>query len=497
MNPETNEHLISEEDWWNDFISKLIFWTDKQEFCINENDVFVNDNEKFYELFKDNPNISVLKLPKNYHPQIQYFIEAVGISHLSKSVKIGLVSEVTPVIERGLTKQIQNYVPYILRYLYKLEHDHYERLKKDVISAQLKNLTCYSLESLKVKYSLNNESVPSEQDSLLYNGNLYIQREKLEDTDHLAIELSKLFGDMRGLDDFLISLFDKKTEDKIERLMKAKGIEELPNDEKEWSHVVEMKGEFVEGKERGETIVEKKLPPLNISEAPQTSMPSQIPEGSESIIEQKRIEKKEWQPELTPAEVETQVNKLQVLERTEPKSTIPEILEAGEPRSEPQPPPKPPRETAKDTLTQEAKTAIGKWGEEFALKCLKDKLSKKYHQGEVKETEDGFAIICEDKTFVELHWLNKNRDEGEGYDIKVIENDNEEYIEVKSTTTDDKGWFDMSNKQWEFVLEKEDNFHIYRIYNAGTKEAKLVDIPNPKQLWQEGRLTAYPIRIRI
>lgn len=93
--------------------------------------------------------------------------------------------------------------------------------------------------------------------------------------------------------------------------------------------------------------------------------------------------------------------------------------------------------------------------------------------------------------------LNKYVDNGEGCDIELIENLNKKYIEVKSTKADAKDWFEVSRRQWELAQEEGDNFHIYRIYNAGTNKAKLVDIPNPSKLWEEGDLTAYPIRIQI
>jgi hypothetical protein len=257
LNPENNEHLISEEEWWNDFISKPIFWTNKEEFWINDNNVFVNDKQEIYELFKDNPEISFLKLPENYHPKIQHFIKETHISYLSKAVKMELVSKEIPEIEQDLTEQIQCFVPYILRYLYQSAYSDYERLKKDGTLSKLKNLTCYSFESLEVKYNLGSEFVFGKRGCFLYDQNLYIQKDKLEDTDHLAIELSKLFGEVRGFDDFLISLFEKKTDAKIENWLRAKGIQELPEEEKECLRIAEADRRMAEEKEEKEITAEK------------------------------------------------------------------------------------------------------------------------------------------------------------------------------------------------------------------------------------------------
>jgi hypothetical protein len=150
-----------------------------------------------------------------------------------------------------------------------------------------------------------------------------------------------------------------------------------------------------------------------------------------------------------------------------------------------------------DKLSPKAKKAIGKWGEEYALKYLQKKFCTKYSNGNIEKKPDGLIIKFNGQIKVEVHWLNKDEDNGEGYDIEVIENLNKKYIEVKSTKADAKDWFEVSRRQWELAQEEGDNFHIYRIYNAGTNKAKLVDIPNPSKLWEEGDLTAYPIRIQI
>ena len=472
LNPEKNEHLISEEGWWNDFISKPIFWTDKEEFWYNDNNVFVNDDPELYRLFKDNPKISFLKLPNNDYPKIQYFIEAVHISYLSKAVKIELATEETPRIEQDLTNQIRDIVPYILRYLYKSFHSDYERLKNDGKLTQLKNLTCYSVESLNVKYVVGSEEVSGKRSSLLYNGNLYIQKERLEHTDSLAIEFSKFFGDIKGLDNFLVVLFYKKTKDKIENYLKTQGIQELPDDEQEWWFgriPATLTEEGVDEKKDEQTIIEP--PPSEAGKA-------------------------DWSPSITPMEAEVRVEQFQPTETRSKaeKDQLPERrnghgkttwISSDEDKQD------------RDTLSPETKKSIGRWGEEYALKCLKDKLSIKYSKGVVKDTEYGFTIICDDKTVVKVDWLNKIEEKGKGYDIEVHENSDVTYIEVKSTKTDAKEWFDISSTQWEFIQEMGDKFHIYRVYNAGTKKATLMDIPNPKKLWQEGHLTAYPIRVKI
>jgi hypothetical protein len=68
----------------------------------------------------------------------------------------------------------------------------------------------------------------------------------------------------------------------------------------------------------------------------------------------------------------------------------------------------------------------------------------------------------------------------------LIENAREEYIEVKSTKLGAKKLITLSGSQWKLAQERGENFHIYRVYDAGTKRAKLVDIPNPTSFCLKG-----------
>ena len=98
---------------------------------------------------------------------------------------------------------------------------------------------------------------------------------------------------------------------------------------------------------------------------------------------------------------------------------------------------------------------------------------------------------------MEIIWLNKNGESREHYDIKIVENGEEIFIEVKSTKEYGKDWFQVSKDQWRLMKENGNKFYIYRVYGAGTKEAKIEKICNPAKLWEEGRIDAYPIGIEI
>lgn len=152
-----------------------------------------------------------------------------------------------------------------------------------------------------------------------------------------------------------------------------------------------------------------------------------------------------------------------------------------------------------EKLSHKSKVDIGNWGERYVLfQWLKDEFSKEFPEKEEIETENGYRIVNQGITIAEVFWLNKYRNGSEGYDIKIVKGDKEDYIEVKSTKTEAKDWIIMTRKEWKVAQEKGDHFHIYRIYNAGSKNTvRRKKITNPVKLWQNGDLDAYATHLKV
>eukprot|EP00106_Octopus_bimaculoides_P011475 XP_014778917.1 PREDICTED: uncharacterized protein LOC106875339 [Octopus bimaculoides] len=87
-----------------------------------------------------------------------------------------------------------------------------------------------------------------------------------------------------------------------------------------------------------------------------------------------------------------------------------------------------------------------------------------------------------------ISWMNELQETGQPYDIKVVlkktdengsQHFHEEYIEVKSTLSEKKSIFEISNKELEFANQKLANYHLYRVFNAGnSNNVRLLKIEN-------------------
>lgn len=107
---------------------------------------------------------------------------------------------------------------------------------------------------------------------------------------------------------------------------------------------------------------------------------------------------------------------------------------------------------------------IGRWGEQRVYQYL------------LRQKEANPNIV-------EVKWCNKENEKGAPYDMEISCQTDlgivQTFIEVKATTKDDKDVFEISSQQIQFAQEHQENFQIYRVFNAGDRErVRLVRIDN-------------------
>jgi len=501
LSPDKVGNPISQEDWWGEFIEKSIFLTDRGEFRCRGN-IFINDDNEIYELFKYEEDIGFLWLPEGYHlNKIKFFIKACGLSYISKNTKAELSLESDRYSkDEELTKSVQTRVPYVLRYLYWKENQAYEELKKEEILKKIGAIGVYATENLKVEYSVNvNEWKKiyrvTGRNCIHYDGNLYILKDNTN-INHLALEFSKLFGKIKGLDSFLLLIMKIDTSE-IEQIMRIQNISELPETEmnilKKVPEILKTKQKEKKEEEKLEETSFKKEETEESSTLTKTTPQPLLGSAGYAAetgedISDKTIEKN-WTPEVSPEKAH--INVEEYIPEKERKSSDKKSSIDKSPATYGG------NTTPTEVLSKKAKEAIGYWGEKYAFICIKNKLMEKYPGTSLVDTEQGFRLEKDGSAIVEVVWLNKKEESGEHYDIKIVENGEELFIEVKSTKEYGKAWFQVSKDQWRLMKEKGDKFYIYRVYGAGTKEAKVEKIPSPERLWLEGHINAYPIGIEV
>lgn len=179
-----------------------------------------------------------------------------------------------------------------------------------------------------------------------------------------------------------------------------------------------------------------------------------------------------------------------------------------EPPITPHSPPSPPQPpTPPGGIETDEKKAIGRQGEENALYHLRKLKEEEYliNQKEeitLNETDEGFFIEENNEIIFEATWENCYGEHSPplSYDISFIEKGMKNYVEVKSTKSPDKQWFQITDKEWDLLLSQGERYYLFRVYNVVIGKVYNDDIKviqNPLKEWKEGNLIAYPYKIQI
>lgn len=457
---------------WLKLKKEFKIWCENNRWAGPNERVYYHDNDEIYKLFRKQTDMTFAYVPKNV--EVKELFAELGIGSLSERYTEKSSVWGNQLYADEYQNEIRRISEYVAHFVREKSPKTFDRLNKEGAFSLLREIKVRFVENIKVNAVVDVHTVHLGERKSFYSwGNsencLYLDRSIQADDSscfrHIGIALANALGKDIGLEMF-VPLITGKDKDEIKKAMRDYDI--------------------IAGKE---LKIEKKKPVAK-EEEPIIHETPQI-QPTESILEPK--EKVEWQPECEPEVAEMHIGKLEIPKRRIRTLDSKKDVKISIPSSEEK------EETGTDMLSLQDKKRIGRWGEGYVLNtCLKKQYINKYPEGKVKETDGGFEIRIKGRKAIEVEWLNKVEDEGEGHDIKIIEYNKEIFIEVKSTITDAKEWFDISRKQWEFAQEKGDNFHIYHVYNAGSmKNAKFVDIQNPVRLWQEGKLSAYPIRIQI
>lgn len=127
-----------------------------------------------------------------------------------------------------------------------------------------------------------------------------------------------------------------------------------------------------------------------------------------------------------------------------------------------------------DSCEQDSHELIGRWGEEYVYKYLSS----------VSHLPSGQRIMS-------VTWINEDSETGKPYDLQInIEPQAILYIEVKSTKSCKKEFMEFSWNELQFAEREKQNYHLYRVYSAGSELATLKWIEN-----LSGILTTQPVRL--
>ncbi|XP_022924460.1 uncharacterized protein LOC111431955 isoform X2 [Cucurbita moschata] len=100
-----------------------------------------------------------------------------------------------------------------------------------------------------------------------------------------------------------------------------------------------------------------------------------------------------------------------------------------------------------------------------------------------------FKYFTEKFSDTVVKWVNEDSESGFPFDIIVGDNEeNRQYIEVKSTRSARKDWFDISMREWQFAVEKGKSFSIAHVLLLANNVARVSIFTNPVKQCQSSKL---------
>ncbi len=536
--------------WWKNFAGKGLLWVDKEQFWRNDGDVFVNDDPTLYELFADREGIAFLAIDRTEIRDLEDFIKSAKILRLSETVRCDLANDDQQIIEEEFefAQQIQKIVPYILRYLYHKHPEDYDLLKETQKLDNLRDFRCARLGSINVEYILNDQRVKDCRNVLLDGNTLYIST---ANQLQIAVEFAKYFGQIDEFDTFICYLLDQKSIENIEEFLESKKIPHLPLDKEEWLNSPRTV-------ESGQQTPEKDPPTADVGEntlgvSPSSAnttekqpLPKEIPSalnatentptphhGSPSTSTQQRTSadadatthrKQLGEPETPVRHEYSEKHHKTHSGPPEPENDDAEIVLAKNPESTsliyitfsprqrkdlvhdqnrerfPEKFEREGKDSGSEQDTKKKLLQIGHWGEEVVYHNLKREMQNRYPDATISDIEDGFTINVHGASSAEVIWYNKEQDSGDrghGHDIKIIENGEERYIEVKSSVKP-RQTFMVTRNEWDLAKRSGDKYFIYHVYYSPQEGITLCEkIQNPIEKWKKGELEAIIIQIQL
>jgi len=132
----------------------------------------------------------------------------------------------------------------------------------------------------------------------------------------------------------------------------------------------------------------------------------------------------------------------------------------------------------------EVLATIGKYGEHlFFSKILPKELLKRYPEAHIERNKNKILIKKNEEIQIKAIWNNMEKESGKNYDFEIKDGEFRQYIEVKSSTTNEIN-FTITYEELNFAKSKGSNYILYYIKNIGSGNEEWKEFPNFYSLYK-------------
>lgn len=442
---------------WQHLSRKGKIWCLDKTWASFSDDLYYNDNDHIYHIFKDTLKFIYLDFRKR--PKLPvYFLNKFGIKSLRQAVQ-----EIAPEIEEEIVSEanqdeiekVISIVPYLRGFIKQRDPVLLEKISETTTFSNLASIKVNIVESIVTYYQVNGIQRPNPDNKLTFynshNNTLYLAGGLRDCEDDIGMCFSEVLGDVPGIVDFISRLISL---DEIERqnVIQRRKIE--------WVDLDDSEQEDDTGSDEDQKI------------------------GDQDNGEKDKRPIKHRAKKTKPASPKISFNAQEFFQEVEPildtisvkqvgEKELQEITVYGRPRSG--------RKGGGGLwsgLTDEQKKQIGTAAEKIVYYKEKIRLKKLFEEG----------IILQDLS-EKVDYIAE-RDDSAGFDILSYDNNGKNiYIEVKGTSDEESMEFLISREEFKKAEEKGESYFICRVLNVKKDQLpSVVTIKNPFKLWRKNKL---------
>jgi uncharacterized protein DUF3883 len=451
---DAKQRTTKQNKMWQDLRKKGQIWCHDKTWASFSDELYYNDNDHIYSIFKDILKIIYLD-PRKRSKHPIHFLKEFGIKGLKQTIR-----EIAPEIEEEVireaseeeTEKICSLVHYLCGFIKQNDPQIFETLQKRGKFSQLAFMTIRIVGDLRTYYHVNGIQRPNPDKKRAFydesSNTLYLAGGIHDCEDDIGMTFSENSGDVPGVIDFisrLVSLDEFGRQNVIRRR------------KMEWIDVAE------DAREEDSTSPDNKDKVEDEGESGKPKRPRKIRHGTP--LEKEKFDAKEYLDGIDSLLESISVTHI---DETDLKEIISTSRQGGFGGVG----------GLWSGLTDEERKQIGDAAEKVVFRKEKERLKKLFENG----------VISQDLSEKIDHVAE--RDDTAGYDIlSWSEKEEKIYIEVKGTPDAVSMEFFISREEFKKAEEKGDSYLIYRIRNVGSgKKASISVIKNPFKLWRKNKL---------
>ena len=218
-------------DWLARLRTEDVFLDHVGRLVTSDNDLYIDDQPKLADLFKQQPQISLVPIERAHLSAVRMLLDACRIPTVTDRIQYKRLSASDQESDHGLSKRVRVRAQAIMRLFFHRHHRSFEDSLENGSWAHLSQFEIVWVGELTVEATLADYAVPFSAEILRTGHIVYVRRDIRAPRDKLCIELCSMLGAHSDVADAIHRVVFADTDDEVEQLFENRGIEPIPREE--------------------------------------------------------------------------------------------------------------------------------------------------------------------------------------------------------------------------------------------------------------------------